>query len=141
MGHAAGFVEPDVERTIDDFGSARLNVVVAAAMMVWRSWVPRATSLTSSCGAVRIHERSGYSGSFENRSRLALDVVQAVRKAAGPDAAVVFHLSMLKASGARYGLRRGRRVSSFVRSVKCGHFKYWNRLARSSRADDRHLCS
>jgi 2,4-dienoyl-CoA reductase (NADPH2) len=87
--------EKDVERTISDF--ARTAALARSCGYDGVEIMGSEGYLINEFLAERTNSRSDrYGGSFENRSRLALDVVQAVRQAAGPDFAVVFRLSMLE---------------------------------------------
>mmetsp|Transcript_10159 Transcript_10159/g.29831 ORF Transcript_10159/g.29831 Transcript_10159/m.29831 type:complete len:741 (+) Transcript_10159:172-2394(+) len=87
--------EKDVQSTIDDF--ARTAALARSCGYDGVEIMGSEGYLINEFLAERTNQRGdAYGGSFENRSRLALDVVQAVRKAAGPDFAVVFRLSMLE---------------------------------------------
>jgi len=88
-------LEPDeIERTVADFGQAAqlareagydgVEVMGSEGYLINQFLVRRTN-----------HRTDGWGGTFENRMRLALDVVREVRRCAGDDFILVYRLSML----------------------------------------------
>ena len=87
--------ETDVRRTVSDF--ARTAELARSCGYDGVEIMGSEGYLINEFCAPRTNARSdSYGGPFENRSRLALEVLRAVRQAAGPDFAIVFRLSMLE---------------------------------------------
>ncbi len=84
----------DVRATVDDFATS-----AALAREAGYDGVEIMGSegyLINQFLAARTNDRDDeYGGSYENRSRLALDIVRATRAKCGPDFALIFRLSML----------------------------------------------
>ena len=116
---APRFVEKDVQRTISD-SPARTAELARSCGYDGVEIMGSEGYLINEFLAERTNlRRDRYGGSFENRSRLALDIVQAVRKGGGPG--LCRGLPPVDARTRRrkrHGLRRGRRASPHARSVK-----------------------
>ena len=65
------------------------------AMMAWRLWALKVTSLTSLSPREQTREKDRWGSSYENRIRFPLEIIKRTRERVGDDFIIIYRLSIL----------------------------------------------